>query len=500
MTTDDNQLSRRRFIAGAGAVGLAAALPATAEAKRKKKKPGKPKKTKARSSVKKVDVAVVGAGLCGLTAARKLQGRGLSVHVIEADTRVGGRIWTGAAKDGTPLNYGATFIGPGQDRIAALATELGVEQYLTYNTGKNVLYFNGRRDTYTGTVPPLDPAVLLEGQTLIDRLNSMAQEIDVAAPWTAPHAAEWDGQTFETWKLANAKLDGTRRLMDLAINALFSVESRDVSTLFVVMYIRAAGNLNLLVDTAGGAQERMFTGGSQQIPIKLAAKIGARNVTTGSPARFIRTSGGRTTVVSDKITVSARRVLVAVPPPMATRIVYEPGLASLKDQLYQHLPLGSIGKAIAVYDRPFWRDKGLTGQATSDTGPINATFDISPASGNPGVMMGFIDGQDAREFSKITRDERRQKCIDQFALYFGEEARSPREYEDMLWDELPLHRGCPVTVPGPGVLTGFGPALHAPDGPIFFASTETATVWTGYMDGAIQAGQTVADQIAGQLT
>jgi monoamine oxidase len=469
--------------AGVGAVGLA--LPGAARAQ-------------AAAAAKQVDVAVVGAGLCGLTAARRLQAAGRSVHVIEADTRVGGRVWTGAASDGTPLNYGATFIGPGQDKIAALATELGIQTYATYNTGNNVLYFNGQRQTYTGTIPPLDPATLVDAQRLLLQLDQMAKQIDPAAPWKTAKAAEWDGQTFETWKLSNTPLPNTRKLMDLAINAVFSVEPRDISLLYVLFYIRSAGSLELLINTDGGAQERQFTGGSQQIPMRLAQLVGADNVTTGSPVRSIRTADGTSIVISDQITVQARRVIVAVPPTMATRIEYVPGLAARKDQLYQHLPFGSIGKSIAVYPTAFWRDQGLTGQATSDTGPMKATFDISPDGGRPGVMMGFIDGQDARDFSLLSAAQRRKACLDQFAVYFGDAARNPREYQDVLWDEQPLHRGCPVCVPGPGVLTGYTDALHAADGAIHFASTETATVWAGYMDGAVRAGEAVADAV-GQL-
>jgi monoamine oxidase len=480
-------ISRRRLLAGAGAGTAALALPAVSAAATPK------------PATFDVDVAIVGAGLCGLTAARELKRRGLSIHVVEADDRVGGRVWTGAASDGTPLNYGATFIGPGQDQIAALASALGVSTYPTYNTGQNVLYFNGQRSTYTGTVPSVDPAALIEAEKAILQLDQMSKEIDPAAPWDAKHAVEWDGQSFETWKLANTVTPNARKLLDLAIEALFSVQSAEISLLFVLFYIRSAGSLELLVNTDGGAQERQFSGGSQQIPVKLAAQLGANAVTLASPVRTIRTADGRSTVISDKATVTARRVIVAVPPPMAVRIDYEPGLAARKDQLYQHLPMGSIGKSIAVYDTPFWRAKGLTGQATSDQGPVAATFDISPAGGRPGVMMGFIDGQDARDFSLLSADQRKAACLAQFAVYFGDEARTPREYHDMLWDELPLHRGCPTTSPGPGVLTAFRDALRAADGPIHFASTETATAWSGYMDGAVRAGQAVAADVAAAL-
>ena len=490
----DDTTSRRRFIAGgaAGAAGLAITEPA--EAKARKAKPAK-KAAKPKS----VDVCVVGAGLCGLTAARELKQAGLSVHVLEADVRVGGRVFTGKAKDGTPLNYGATFIGPSQDKIAALAKSLGIGTYETWNTGNNVSYFNGSRQTYAGTVPPLDPVALGEILVAMTQLDDMAKTIDTAAPWKAERAREWDSMTFETYIQGAAQSPNGRKLLELVIEALFSVQPRELSLLYTLFYIRSAGNLGLLINTAGGAQERQFEGGSQHVVEQLAATLGKGAVTLNSPVRSVVTKGTVTTVTSDKLTVRARRVLLATPPPLTVRIEFKPGLAALKDQLYQHMPFGSIGKGIAVYDEPFWRKDGLTGQVTSDVGPMKATFDISPASGNPGVMMGFIDGQDARDFGRMSPTAREKACIDQFVTYFGEKARSPKEFQYVLWDELPLHRGCPVSVPGPGVLLGFGEALRERDGARFFASTETATVWNGYMDGAIQAGQDIAGRIVADL-
>lgn len=488
-----SDVSRRRFLAGAGATALAAAAPiAGATAAPAAAAPIGNKR-------KGVDVCVVGAGFTGLTAARALKAAGRSVHVLESDERVGGRSWTTQASDGTPLNLGATFIGPGQTEVAALAEELGVATYLTYNTGDNVAVFDGRRQTYTGTIPPIDPAALVEGATVIARLDQMASTVDPAKPWAAAQADAWDGQTFETWKLQNTVTPGARKLLDLAINAVFSVESRDVSLLFVLAYISAAGNLNALVDTAGGAQERQLTGGTQQLCEKMAAQIGSSRVSLSSPVRVIRQTAAGCVVEAEGRTVVAKRVLVAIPPTMVPRIVFEPGLPARADQVRQRLPFGSIGKAIAIYDTPFWRADGLTGQVTSDVGPVNATFDISPASGRPGVMMGFIDGQDARDFSQLSAADRRAAVLDQYVTYFGSRAGSPREYLDVLWDELPLHRGCPVAVPGPGVLTGWTSAMYEPAGPIHFASTETAAVWTGYMDGAIRAGKAAAQQLLADL-
>lgn len=491
--TDELRLSRRTLLASAGAGALTATVPAAASAAESAPE------TPVASEVIEVDVAVVGAGLTGLTAARRLRGAGHSVHVVEADDRVGGRVWTVPAADGTPLNWGATFVGPKQTRILGLAKELGVSTYRTWNTGKNVQWFNGNRRTYAGTIPAVDVGTLLELNTLMSRLNGFASALDPAAPWTESRARDWDRQTFWSWIRANARSSMTHKLLDLACLSLFSVESHEVSFLHILFYIRSAGSLQDLLNTGEGAQDQQFEGGTQQIPEKMAQQLGDGAVTVSSPVRRIITEDDRTTVHSDRVTVVAERVVVAVSPPMIPRISFAPVLSSLKDQLCQRVPMGSVGKAVAIYDTPFWRGKGLSGQATSDRGPVEITFDISPGSGRPGVMMGFIDGQDQREYQLLSPTDRRAAVLEQFTTWFGPEAASPREFLDVNWDAQEFHRGCPVAVPQPGAITGFKNALSAPEGALHFACTETATRWSGYMDGAVQAGEVVAAQVQAAL-
>lgn len=492
------RLSRRHLLAAAGATAATAALPGVASAK--SAADSGPSVAAAPGATIEVDVAIVGAGLTGLSAARKLKAAGKSVHVIEADERVGGRIWTVPANDGvTPLNWGATFVGPTQTRVLALAKELGVSTYKTYNRGSNVQAFNGGVRRYTGTIPQLDVIGLLELQRVMSNLNRWSGAVDPAKPWATSRAVEWDSQTFWSWVKDNTTQPGVRKLLDLAVLSLFSVESRDISLLHMLAYIASAGDLNALLNTAGGAQEQQLTGGTQLLTEKLAATLGSDAVTLGSPVRKITTDGAMTTVISEQVTVKASRVLVAVPPPMIPRIAFEPGLSAHKDQLTQRMPMGSVGKAIAIYDTPFWRAKGYTGQATSDRGPVRITFDLSPESGTPGVIMGFIDGQDARDWGPLPSEERRAGVLAQFTKWFGAEAASPREFHDIWWDDLPLHRGCPVAVPSPGAIVGFKDALTRVEGTIHFASTETATRWSGYMDGAIEAGETAAGAISAAL-
>lgn len=483
------RITRRTLLGTAAAGGAAAGLPAAADARRSRTRG--PRR-------KDADVVVIGAGLAGLTAARDLVRAGVrSVVVLEARDRVGGRTFT-RRSGSLPLDVGGQWIGPTQDRIAALAQTLGIEVFQTYNTGLNVFFREGRRSTYEGAIPTGDPLALPELAAALQSLNDMAATVPTDAPWSAPNAAEWDGQTMETWKLANVQHSGARFLIDLGIEAVWACEPRDVSLLHVLFYIASAGSFEALINTAGGAQESRFVGGSQQVSQRLADELG-RRVVLDSPVRRIVRSRGKLRVESDRIVVRADRVIVAMAPVMCGRIEFVPGLPALRDQLTQRVPMGSVIKCQAVYERPFWRDQNLTGQATSDVGPVKITFDNSPPSGTPGVLLGFIEGHEARVWGRRPADERRQAVLASFARYFGDELLTPREYVEMNWGDEAWSRGCYVGFTPPGVLLDYGEALREPVGAIHWAGTETATEWNGYMDGAVQSGQRAAAEVLAAL-
>jgi monoamine oxidase len=346
----------------------------------------------------------------------------------------------------------------------------------------------------------------------------MARQVPTEAPWQAAQAEAWDSQTFETWMRTNLvppdqPVDGpTNSLLNLAIESVFAAEPRDLSLLHVLFYAAAAGTLDNLVDTAGGAQDSRFVGGSQRISLELARQLG-RRVHLRSPVRRLVQSGRSVTAVCDGgFEAVARRAIVAIPPTLAGRIVCEPALASvngdggLRDQLTQRVPMGTTIKVQCLYDRPFWRASGLAGQATSDTGPVKITFDNTPypdsgaADVSPGVLIGFIEGADGRAWGQRSRADRFAAVVDCFARYFGAQARNVRGgidgYVEMLWAREEFTGGCYGGIFPTGVWTSYGAALRSPVGLVHWAGTETATVWNGYMDGAVRSGQRVAKEVA----
>lgn len=483
------RLTRRALLGSAAAGAAALALPRPVLARSGRSAP-------VRSTA---DVVVVGAGFAGLVAARRIARAGRDVVVLEARDRVGGRVLNARLPDGDPIEVGGQWVGPTQDRILALAAEVGVGTFPTYNDGQLVDYRNGQRVAYTGRIPPTDPAGAVEAGITIERLNAMAAEIDPSAPWASPRAEEWDRVTFQTWMDQNLVTPGGRSLVQLAIEAVWAVEPGDVSLLHVVFYIASAGDLNLLIDTEGGAQQDRFVGGSQEVALRVAAELGDR-VVLGAPVRDITQHTDRVTVAGEGFAVTARRVIVALPPHLAGTIRYDPPLPPPRAQLHQRVPMGSVIKAMAIYDEPWWRAEGLNGQATSDTGPVKITFDNTPPDGQPGVLLGFFEADDARAYATRTAAERRDALLDSLARYFGPRARSDAVgYVEKVWDADPWSGGGYVGITPPGVLRRYGPALRAPVGRIHWAGTETADRWNGYMDGAVRSGERAAEEVLAAL-
>ena len=449
--------------------------------------------------LREADVAIVGAGLAGLVAARDLIAAGSSVVVIEARDRVGGRLLNEDIGDGKVVEVGGQWIGPTQDRMAALAAEVGVDTFPTYSEGENVIEWRGSLKRYRGAIPRINPAVLLDVDRAQRKINRLSQQVPLDAPWSAPKAREWDALTARTWMDRTLKTKAGRELLQLGIEAVWAAQPEDLSFLHLLFYVHSAGNLDLLFDTEGGAQQDRFVGGSQRVPLALAQRLGEEVIVTGAPVRRIEHGDGGVTVHGDGAAVRSRRAIVAIPPALAGRITYDPPLPGFRDQLTQRQPLGTVGKCMAIYDEPFWRGDGLTGQATSDTGPVKLTFDNSPPDGSPGVLLGFLEGQRARDLGRVAPAERREAVIDCFTRLFGERAAKPGRYVERLWAEEEFSRGCYGCFMPPGTWTSCGEALRAPIGPLHWAGAEVAEVWSGYMDGAVRSGEAAAREVLAAL-
>lgn len=440
------------------------------------------------------DVLVVGAGLAGLTAARELAAGGRSVLVLEARDRVGGRVVNQDIGDGKIIEMGGQYAGPTQDRLYALAADLNVETFRTYDTGKKVLHFNGKRGIYGGDIPRISPLVLADIGLAQARLEALARKVPASAPWTAPGAQMLDGQTFQTWIRRNARTRGAQALLGLAAEAVFAAEPGELSMLHVLFYARSGGSFQRLIATTGGAQQDRFVGGSALIAQRIAASLGGV-IRLEAPVSKIEIGGHKVTASTPAGQFEGRQVIVAVPPLLAGRIEYEPALPYWREQLTQRVPMGSVIKCQAIYSEPFWRNDGLSGQATGDGEGSRVVFDNTPPDGAPGILLAFVEGDEARRLGRDSAKVRRQVVLDSLGRYFGPRAAQAEDFLELDWQQEKWTGGCYGTLFGPNVWTRYGHALREPVGPIRWASTETAPAWAGYMDGAVRSGEQTAAEV-----
>lgn len=448
-----------------------------------------------------VDVVVVGGGLSGLVTARRLRAKGHSVLVLEARGRVGGRIRNQPLRDGSVIESGGAFIGPTQDRVAALAKELGVKTFKEYTDGKSVYVTNGHVRTFNGTVPTIQLGLLAPDALLLQkRIDNMAAEIDVNAPWDHPKAAEWDKLTLHEWIVDNALVDGVVDVIGSWTQPGFGSDPHQLSLLFALWYVACSGNkdnkgtFERNANTSGGAQESRFVGGSGLLPLRTAKHLGDA-VALHAPVRRIVQHDGHAIVHSDRGAVRAKRVVVAAPPEVVLDIDFAPGMPLRRQELLKHMPMGNLMKCDAVYSKPFWRAAGRNGFGIATDGPTRAVFDNSPPDSDLGVLLAFVGGDTWRRYGLETHAQRRAAMLGGFAQMFGDQALHPLDFIEHDWNREPWTGGGPVAIMGPGTMTAFGRSIREPHGRVHWAGTETSTYWTGYMDGAVRAGERAADEV-----
>jgi monoamine oxidase len=445
------------------------------------------------------ETIIIGGGFSGLAAARVLHQQNKKFVLLEARDRVGGRTYTKRFDDGQYVDLGGQWIGPTQDHMYALAKEYNVEYYETYNEGKNIIDLNKKLRSYTGLIPKMDVVSLINIDLALKKLESMAKQVPLEAPWTAPKAREWDSLSLEAYVRKICYTKNCYKVVRAGLETVYACELNEVSLLHALFYTRSGTNLNNLLSIENGAQQHRIKGGMQTLAEKVAEPL-ADSIRLNRAVRKVTQDAQGVTVEGQDFLISAKHLIIAIPTVLISEIDFQPGLPLYKTQLLQKISMGIVGKILAVYDKPFWRTNGYSGQVVADeNSPFQTLFDSSPADGSYGSLMAFCIADRARDFFSKDEETRKKVALDNFVYYFGKEASTPLKYIDHSWANEAWSKGCYAGIYPTGAWTNFQDTLAKPVGAIHWAGTETSKIWYGYIDGAVRAGERAAQEVLAAL-
>jgi len=453
------------------------------------------------------DVIVIGAGYSGLSAARTLQARNLRVAVLEARDRVGGRTVERKIAGDQRLELGGQYFAPSQMRVTQLVQDLGLKVYPAHSTGDSFLSKGSLVARYTSTpdrclVEQLGQRAEVgsEIRATLEELARLYPQVPAATPWICLEAEAWDAITFETWLNVRLRTPTAKDFFRFLTNQAYSTEPGQISLLQMLWFLQTTHGLPAWA--LGGAQANRVEGGTGLVAQRLAESLGDV-IHLRQAVRSIEQSAAGVRVVTADGEFRARAAIVCLPPQLDAGLAYSPPLPADMQRAFSAQLTGNSMKAQAVYETPFWRESGLSGNGIHWDGPQTFTFDNSPSGETPGVLLGFLSARRATGWNRRAPEERREAILQAWARVFGPQAISPIDYIEMDWAAEPFTRGGHGCHFPPGTWCELGPALggeRMPNfGRLWWAASDLAKDWNGYLEGALFAGQQAADEVASAL-
>ncbi len=440
------------------------------------------------------DFAVVGAGLAGLRTALRLTAAGARVTVFEARERVGGRVVSAprppAETAPLVLDLGAQWVGPGQTRILGLIKELDLHLVPTDRPGRALWDLGGDLKQARASLPPLPPLALAEVLAGTGLLTLMSKRVPPETPWKAPRARRWDRVSVQDWLTRQLRTTAGREYARTVIEASYAIEPGETSVLSVLFYLRSLGPAHNFAT----AEAFRIREGTHEVARRLAERLGGK-IRFGEPVRAVTQDGGGVTVETDASALRCRRVVICVPPPIAHQISFTPALPDSRARLLAGVKMGASVKFHAIYKRPFWRDRGLSGQAMASTGAVGATYDNSPEDGTGrGALVGFVLADAARDLGKLDPADQEKQILTSLGRLFGRDGAAPDAITLQDWGAERWTGGCYASHFPVGGWTSYGSAFQQPCGRVHWAGTEPASEWHAYMEGALCSADRAADE------
>jgi monoamine oxidase len=467
------------------------------------------------------DVIIIGGGISGLSAAKTLydQNPAIKLLILEGRNRLGGRLKSITTESGKVVDLGGMWVGPKQTFICKLLEDLSVPIYKQYVEGVNI-HDDGRSlHQYTGTIPSISLFSLLDTHRLLSRLDALAKSVTPGSPGTATHARNWDTISLFQYGRQYCWTNQAQRLFSAAVRMVLGFETEEVSLLYFLHYIAAAGGTRPLLDSDGGGQDSRMHGGTQRMISEICKGLKDTPIVLNSPVANIDYSNEFNHLVTvncvDGTSFTTKKVIMCCPPSALAKINFNPSPSPWKQSMWKRSHAGCFTKIVVVYRTAFWRSDGYSGSAVSESPtlqyPLSGVFDYCDASGSNAALCCFVCGDIGIQFASLSLDEQQRIVIANLVRLFGESAsENVLHFLVMDWLHDPdgtnlWGGGCPVDISVMGFYREHSSILRSPmkngfgEDVIFFGGTETATAWVGYMDGAVEAGIRVAGEAANAL-
>ena len=437
------------------------------------------------------ETVVIGAGVSGLAAARRIREAGREVLVLEADGRVGGRLRTHRLADGTCFDLGGQWIGPEREmpRVNRLLRAYQLETFHQVDSA--------RMDLTAHHIENMSRLLRAEWEWFVAKLEALADSVDTQNLLDTPDAIALDAVSVEEWKRVNLDSDALKLIFDQIVRTEYTIEPKDVSMLYFLYAVKTSGGLDAMFSSNGGSHTYRVVDGLAALTDRMAAELGDRVLRGFQVYDVIHRADG-VRIVAENAIVEADHVIVALPPNQVQRIDFDPILPRRRNWLMHRLEMGSVIKCFALYNTPFWRGRPVQ-IIDPELIVLDHTLDASSPGDRHYALVGFIGGDDAVVWSDRSAQDRRAVVLDGLAKVLGPEALDPIDYFDHDWLTEPFIGGGYACYAPPGVMTAGYEELSKAIGPIHWAGTETASTYQGYVEGAIEAGERAADEVLAAL-
>ncbi len=404
-------------------------------------------------------VIVIGAGLAGLSAAKKLKEQNIPFVLLEATERVGGKIDSVTHDNGYYFELGPQFFNDDMHAFNQLLSEAHIPVVETALDRESIEVDDYRK---------------LDVSTIFQELHTIEE---------VPLTEDVPLQTLYEKVITNEQ---ERRIVKSYFCEILNIQPSQVSAIASIAsnkrYISEQNDLLL----QGAKPFKMLT--------QYLASLFQEELFTNHPVTAIRKMNDGYEVHTKKQVFHANAVIIAVPPTIASQIQFSDSLVThFMPALRSYLD-GAIIKITWLYPRKFWQDKQLLHGIIYTSVPGVSVVDSSKKQEDARLTM-FIGAQIAQEFDKVDATIRLQKATALLKQYFGEIANNYMDVQESVWVNHPYCGGGYSAKVKFGGLIDAPEILRTPHENVVFASSEVALKFPNFMEGAIQAGYTAVDEL-----